>query len=240
MNSKERVPIFHTIPITVTKRVFKEPCNEEVNENDHRFVPDFWRKRCTCTLGRGWSSWPPGTMATSIPEARLCPDQRVTFVHPRERGSPLNTARSSSRIRTYIRTYPTNCTHKVRTNREKNQATIEPSRWTVPNDLRLRTHAGHEWWNGKGAHGPARRLTITNANGRVNLLLLIDWPLVAGWVVGYARREESRQGQKEIRTKRKNWTWYTGGGRRGKASFRGVYRGQVNKPLSSIGNWGER
>lgn len=45
------------------------------------------------------------------------------------------------------------------------------------------THAGkHEWLERKGAHGPARRLTITNANGRDELiyLLLIDWPLVVG------------------------------------------------------------
>lgn len=44
--------------------------------------------------------------AASITEARLCPDQRVTFVHPRERGWPLNTARSSSRActRIYIHT----------------------------------------------------------------------------------------------------------------------------------------
>lgn len=52
------------------------------------------------------------------------------------------------------------------------------------------------WWNGKGAHGPARRLTITNANGRDELIyfLLIDWPLVAGASPpDYARREESRQ-----------------------------------------------
>lgn len=42
--------------------------------------------------------------------------------------------------------------------------------------------ASGEWLERKGAHGPARRLTITNANGRDELiyLLLIDWPLVAG------------------------------------------------------------
>lgn len=52
-------------------------------------------------------------------------------------------------------------------------------------------------------HGPARRLTITNANGRDELiyLLLIDWPLVAGASRRDARRKESRQGHR--RTKRK-------------------------------------
>lgn len=45
-----------------------------------------------------------------------------------------------------------------------------------------RMRASGEWLERKGAHGPARRLTITNANGRDELiyLLLIDWPLVAG------------------------------------------------------------
>lgn len=96
------------------------------------------------------------------------------------------------------------CTYtKYESREESRRAMIEARCWT-PGSQRSRVtrmRAG-EWRNGK-MHGPARRLTITNANGRDELiyLLLIDWPLVAGASRRDACRKESRQGHR--RTKRK-------------------------------------
>lgn len=130
------------------KRMFKESKVNKSNSNDDRFVPDFWRKRCTCTLGRGWSGWPPGTMAAGGFDygGTIVPGSKSDVRPPSWKRLAIEyRAVLLACMHTYLHTYIANqlyaqSTHESR--EESRQATIEPSRWTVPNDLGLHTHAG--------------------------------------------------------------------------------------------------
>lgn len=99
-------------------------------------------------FGRGWSGWPPGTMAAGGFDygGTIVPGSKSDVRPPSWKRLAIEyRAVLLACTHTYLHTYIANqlyaqSTHESR--EESRQATIEPSRWTVPNDLGLHTHAG--------------------------------------------------------------------------------------------------